>query len=243
MGNENKFLKEPDMNFLSPMPFSLKAISQEWVNKRAGELVNGVDPGQPNVEGALYEAAQVLFERAGANASDDECAILYTPSNDKDPYIIGIPLDQRPLRSKRKSRILAGYKPILPKPTPETSIRLDFENLMFETVDGFNISDLDCNEEGEYKNPITQSYWKGFCMYHNKLTIVSNGAFKPKYSKTLGVYVVARVATNGTAVFTQSPFRHYTKAGALEEANRLTATHGSPFAIFRCLDIIDTPAK
>lgn len=232
-------LTKPELtpvDFLSTEPLSLRAIDQAWVKKRAAQLTNAIDPGMPNIEGALFEAVEVLYDRIGPNAKEDVCAMLFTPANDTDPYIVAIPLAYRTTREKQQG---LGTPPAPLRPdTKNLTLRDEFENLLFEEG-SFDPKVLDRDSRGKYVTQWVNARWEGFQMYHNKLTIASSDSYSPKYAKTLGRYVLGKVGAAGVAIFTKAPYRHQTKALALEEANRLSALFGEPFALFRCLDIID----
>ncbi|MNM27148.1 hypothetical protein D3C81_376330 [compost metagenome] len=80
--------------------------------------------------------------------------------------------------------------------------------------------------------------WDGFRLYHNNLTIEAKPVFRQNYHKALGRYVLARVGNNGVPIFTKAPFRHQTKAQAIEEAGRLSQEFKVGFGVYRCLDIV-----
>jgi hypothetical protein len=232
----------PPLDFLSPEPLSLKAIDQTWLNKRAAELANPETPDVPNIEGALLEALDQLYERIGTNAKDDVPALVFAPDNATDPYVVGISLDRRSGRERRGAdRGPANPTPLMPD-TKENTLREDFENLLFESG-SFDPGIVTRDGNGRYLVPWVNARWEGFQMYHSKLVVNSTGTFKNKYTRTLGRYVIGKVAVNGGVIFKQIPFRHQTKALALEEANRLSVDLGGAFAVFRCLDIIENPEK
>lgn len=221
-----------DLSFLSPEPFSLRAIDQTWVNHRAAQLGS---PEEPDISGALTEVAQTLYERIGDNVKDEGEPVVFMPGNETDPYVIGIPLDQRRARLKREGK--APPVALVPD-NKEMSLREEFEDLLFQEG-SFDPSILDRADNDRYVVPWVNARWEGFQMYHRRLTLVSTDKFKAKYNRTLGRYVLGKVAINGSVLFTKTPFRHQTKAQALEEANRLSTEFSAPFALFRCLDIVD----
>jgi len=69
--------------------------------------------------------------------------------------------------------------------------------------------------------------------------VAGKPTFKNRYNRTLGRYVIGKVGHQGKAIFTTAPYRHQTRAEAMQEANLLALELGEPFAVFRCLDIID----
>lgn len=227
-----------DTDFLANESYSFRAVDNAWVRKRAAQLVNPIDLGQPNILGALVEAAEVLYDRVGVNAKEDAHALFFYADNDTDPFVIAIPLDHRSIVEKRAEK---GPITPPPKPTPpakETTLREDFEDLLFQEG-SFDHKVLDRLQNGRYKTPWVQAKWEGFCMYHNKLVTLPAEKYKPRYDKVLGRYIIGKVGDTGAILFHNVPFRHQTKALALEEANRLSAEFQHPFAIFRCLDIIN----
>lgn len=232
-------LSKPELtpvDFLSTEPLSLRAIDQVWVKKRAAALTNAVDPGMPNIEGALFEAVEVLYDRIGPNAKEDALAMIFTPGNDTDPYIVAIPLNRLTNREKQQG---TGMPPVAARPDiKEGALREEFENLLFEEG-SFDPSILNRDERGKYTTAWVNARWEGFQMYHNKLTIAGTANYKPRYAKTLGRFVISKVGPTGAVTFHPVPFRHQTKALAFEEANRLSTEHNGVFAVFRCLDIID----
>ena len=220
---------KPELDFLSAEPLSLRAIDQAWIKKRAVEL------GRSDIQGALEEAVGVLYERIGPNAKDAP-AMVFTPGNDTDPYIVAIPLDHLTNREKGQSK---GMPPVAERPdVKHSTLRDEFENLLFESG-SFDPSILKLDAKGRYATPWVNARWEGFMMYHSKLTIAGTDNYKPKYAKTLGRYVIGKVAPTGAVLFHKVPFRHQTKALALEEANRLSTDFDGAFAVYRCLDIID----
>mgnify|MGYP003407763763 FL=1 len=220
---------KPELDFLATEPLSLRAIDQAWIKNRAVEL------GCSDIQGALEEAVGVLYERIGPNAKDAP-AMVFTPGNDTDPYIVAIPLDHLTNREKGQSK---GMPPVAERPdVKHSTLRDEFENLLFESG-SFDPSILKLDAKGRYVTPWVNARWEGFMMYHNKLTIAGTDNYKPKYAKTLGRYVIGKVAPTGAVLFHKVPFRHQTKAMALEEANRLSTDFDGAFAVYRCLDIID----
>mgnify|MGYP003407734786 CR=1 FL=1 len=220
---------KPELDFLATEPLSLRAIDQTWIKNRAVEL------GCSDIQGALEEAVGVLYERIGPNAKDAP-AMVFTPGNDTDPYIVAIPLDHLTNRERGQSK---GMPPVAERPdVKHSTLRDEFENLLFESG-SFDPSITKVDDKGRYVVLWVRARWEGFQMYHTKLTIESSDSYKPKYAKTLGRYVIGKVAPTGAVLFHKVPFRHQTKALALEEANRLSADFDGAFAIYRCLDIID----
>lgn len=218
------------VDFLSTEPLSLRAIDQAWVHKRASEL------GHATTEGALLEAVEVLHERIGPNVKEDAAVMVFTPTNDTDPYIVAIPLTRLTTREKQQG---LGMPPVAARPDrKECSLREEFENLLFEEG-SFDPSVLKRDSRDKYVMQWVNARWEGFQMYHNKLTIAGTSGYKPKYAKTLGRYVISQVGPTGAVNFHNVPFRHQTKALAFEEANRLSTEHNRVFAVFRCMDIID----
>lgn len=220
----------PELEFLSKQAISLRAIDQEWIKTRALEL--GDDP-----VAALSEAVQTLYDRIGHNVKEDEEVMVFTPENDTDPYVVGIYLDQRTVRQK-----LAANNATRPAPamldSKENSMREDFENLLFEQCP-CEPSVIQRDERGRYVVAWVNARWEGFLMYHNNISVIKQNKFQNKYVRTLGRYVIGKMALNGAVLFTKAPFRHQTKALAMEEANRLSTELGEVFAVFRCLDIVD----
>lgn len=230
---------KPDLPFFNEKEYSLKAISQTWLNMRCGEL--GGD-----LQGAFQEVLDGLVDRLGNNVEQEGECRIYFPDNETDPYVFAIPLDRRSefLRSKAKAQ--ARVQHLMPLQTVEqvaenktTTVKEDFENLLFEENDGYDHRLLNTDEQGNYTDPKTRNRWEGFLMYHQNFTILGKDHYKNKYGKTLGKYVVARLAKNGIAIFTAAPYRHQTKADAVEKANALSKEFMAPFSVFRCMDIYD----
>ena len=235
---------QPTLDFLSELPLSLRAIDQNWVNQRAVELVAAAESNAPiEVSEARYqileEIVERLGERLGSNLRDDALALLFSPSNETDPYVVGLPIDGRSSHQKRIERAKETPRPAPPQVSLDyRTVRADFEDGLFQTGE-YELSVLDKDEDGNYLEQWVTDRWKGFQMFYNQMVIANSGKFKNKYSKTLGRYVVGKIANNGAALFVRAPFRHETKAGAFQEANNLSTEHASPFGVFRCLDIID----
>lgn len=235
----NKPLSE--LEFLSKDALSIRAIDNAWVRERAWELSGDKGPDMSHIQEVLTEVVQALYERLGHNAADDMPAMLFFPSNELDPYIVGLHINHRTNYQKRLMASIEANIPHIPtKVSAETSLREDFENLLFEEG-AVNPNDLDVDENNRYIKKWVKARWEGFMMYHNNNTAVKSASFKNKYNNTLSRYVIGKVTEAGKVVFTAAPYRHKTKALAMEEANRLAAQFIAPFAVFRCLDIIEPP--
>ena len=227
-------------DFLSTQQLSIRAIDQAWVSKRATELPNALLPGMPNVAGALFEAVEVLYDRIGPNAQEDVCAMVYTPNNDTDPYIVAIPLAHLTNRERQRG---TGMPPVAARPdNKDSTLQEEFENLLFEEG-SFDPSIVNKDARGKYTTPWVNARWEGFQMYHKRLTVAGTRNFQPKFKKVLGRFVIGKLTSAGAVNFHNVPYRHQTKALALEEANRLATEYGGSFAIFRCLDIITSDTE
>lgn len=232
-----------DVSFLHAKCWSMKAIDQNWINQRSNELADPIT-GTPDISAALGEVVEALVGRIGNNIGSSEEAVIYVPGNETDPYVVGIELRKNTKRGPR-----AGAKPpyeeamtVLEMQDPkESCLRDDFEDLLFQE-DAYLPSIIDRDPQGRYILDWVNERWAGFQMYEQRLVAHNSDYYDGKYCKTLGRYVVGRMANNGAVVFRTMPFRHQTKALAMEEANRQTETLGGAFAVYRCLDIIhNTP--
>lgn len=230
-----------ELEFLSQVPLSLRAVDQAWVNERAAQIPNEAFPGEPNVEAALAEVVERLHQRLGQNVKEDTPGFVYTPDNDTDPYVVCVPLDKLS-RGQRLERNRIHREPDNTPSrltdTSESNLRKEFENLLFQDL-LLEEKVLEQDHLGRYITPWVNARWEGFQMYHRHLTVAGKPAFKNRYNRTLGRYVIGKIGHQGKAIFTTAPFRHQTKAEAMQEANRLAVELGEPFAVFRCLDIID----
>lgn len=222
--------------FFHHEPLSLRAISREWVINRALELGRGST--EPDIRGALAEAVELITARTAWNLAEGRDVLVYEPDGEGDPYVVAIPLN---------SFGRGGGKPRLDPPATQTpkipdtkrrNIVDDFEDIVFEMDFELTPSDLDRDQNGRYINAHVRALFTGFKMYHDKLTMARSEQFRINYNKTLGRYVLAKVGNNGIAIFTKAPFRHLSKAMAIEEANRLSEQLDEAVGIFRCLDII-----
>lgn len=229
---------QDDDNFLSEKPYSLRPISQEWVDRRAAELAIN---GNPNFEGALLEVVDRLLQRTSHNYDHNAQALVYTPENDGDPYVLALPLIHHTKKTRHNIEPAKGQEPKTPD-FKGSNIRLDFENLI-RTEYPELANKLEADAKGAYLDPKVNGLWDGFRLYHNKLTVESHPVFRQSYHKALGRYVLAKVGNNGIPVFTKTPFRHASKVVAIEEATRLAKEHSEGFGVFRCIDIVPKPPK
>lgn len=229
--------QEPFVNpdFMFKEPLSLRAIDPVWVRKRAAEL--GLVNGEPDINGALTEVADNLTVRMKNNALPDTPVMVYAPINEEDPYILGIAIHRITPRGIRKPKEHVVKEPPLETDKNPNALRDDFENMLFEEGD-YPPSIVDRDGQDEYLLPWVNSQWMGFQMYHRRFTNAGSPEHKAKYNNALGRYVIGKIQLNGTVGFHHQPYRHKTKASALEEANRLVDDYNTPFAVFRCLDIV-----
>lgn len=227
--------------FLHRDPLSLRAIDPVWVTNRAAEIAAERGLTEPDIQSALLEAIDTLCQRAAWNYREDTDVLVYEPSEESHPYLIAVPLAHNTGRHRRLRE--AGTQPPPPPPvnadSKQSSLKEEFENVIFEKETDLFPSDLDTDTNGVYINERVRTLWEGFKLYHHKLTAVSSERYKTNYNKALGRYVVAKIGNNGVAIFTKTPYRHHTKALAMEEANRLSAHYGGVFGVFRCLDIVE----
>lgn len=228
-----------DISFLHPKAWSMKAIDQKWLDQRAMELADPIT-GVPDITAALNEVVETLSARIGKNIGSSEQAVVYVPGNETDPYVVGIELRKNTKRGPR-----AGAKPpyegamtVIEMADPrESCLRDDFEDLLFQE-DAYLPSIIDRDPQDRYILDWVNERWAGFQMYEQRLVAHNSDHYNGKYAKTLGRYVVGHLATNGAVIFKTMPFRHQTKASAMEEANRQAGVLGGGFAVYRCLDII-----
>lgn len=220
--------------FFHQEPLSLRPVSREWVNNRAREL----NPTEPDIHGALTEAVERLLPRAAWNLAENGSVVVYVPDGENDPYVVGIPLKKHSRNTRHK--LTPPSNVIEPRFVDARRGNLvdDFENVVFEMDFDLTPKDLDRDNNGRYINAHVRALFDGFKMYHDNLTMARSEKFRDSYNRTLGRYVLATVANNGVAVFSKSPFRHLSKAVAIEEANRLSEQLAKPVGVFRCLDII-----
>jgi len=226
-------VKEED--FFHPDPLSMRAISREWVDKRAVELAG--ESAEPDVHGALVEAVELITARTAWNLAEDRQVLVYTPDGENDPYVVAIPLNSSRRVGKPRLDPPVTHTPKVPD-TKRRNIVDDFEDIVFEMDFELSPSDLDRDQNGRYINAHVRALFTGFKMYHDKLTMARSEQYRTNYNKTLGRYVLAKVGNNGIAIFNKAPFRHLSKAMAIEEANRLSEQLGEAVGVFRCLDII-----
>lgn len=222
-------------NFLPANPWSLRPVCQDWVNRRAAEL--GGD-----VSAALSEVYEVFAQRTSYNFDHDREPLVYTPDGPNDPYILALPL------VKYRGGQAPSIKPAKPHvpgdPKLKTSnLKDEFENYVFEGDDELTLDDLDVDDHGVYLNQRVRGLFDGFKLYHDKVTMADCTDFRDPYLRILGRFVVAKVTPGGAALFTKAPFRHHTKADALEEAHRLVGELNDGFAVFRCMAIIGKPKE
>lgn len=223
--------------FLLEGAYSLRPIDQVWLRKRAAEL----NPEEPDLQRALEEAVETLRDNLGHNLDEDAEMLLYSSDSNTDPYIVALPIKKR---RNPGDQVRNVTPPVAKRPDlKESSIQLEFENILFESNEEFGLNDLEKNDMDEYVNNDVRQRWEGFKLYHEKLTIEATPHFKKEYHKSLGRYVVGKITRNGTSLFIKTPFRHQTKALAMEEACRLSGEHNEAFGIFRCLDIVSPEEK
>lgn len=226
--------RDPD-NFFHPDPYSIRAICPDWINTRAQSL----DP-ENGVQLALEEVFETLAARVDQNRDHDRSPVVYPPDAPGDPYVMMIPV----LRPNKK--ISDAAPPPLPAPAPSnrvSTVREDFEDLIFEIEPALNKEDLARDEKGVYTNAVVNAHWRGFFMYHLKMTQTSSATFKDVMNKTLGRYVLAKVGKNGVALFNRAPYRFPSFKLAHEAALGLIAEKNEAYGIFRCLDVFGVPTE
>ena len=231
-------------NFFHPQPFSLRAICPEWVKARCDVIAQNTDfcSEELVLQEALEEVMNQLVTRTGPNHDDTRAPLVYLPDGPGEPYVMMIPIRGVP-QSKRPKADIPSPK-FAPNPNNKrSSLRLEFEDTVFEIEPGLNKSDLAKDVNGNYVNARVRGLWDGFKMYHNKFTQAKSPDFRDNYNKTLGRYVIAKIGTNGVALFNRAPYRHMTMGQATEEATRLADEHKEGFAIFRCMDIVGRPQE
>jgi hypothetical protein len=227
-------------DFFHEQGYSLRAISPEWIDNRAKELAVENGLSEPDAEGALNEVLDRLLERTGRNFNDSLNPVVYISEDPKDPYILAIPLHN--VSTAKKPKADAPKMQFAPNPnTKRSSLRTEFEDVVFEIEPGLTKSDLARDFNDNYLNARVNALWDGFRLYHNKFTKANDITYRENYNKTLGRYVIAKVGNNGVALFNRAPFRHLTMALAMSEAGRLAAEFNDGFAVFRCIDIVGKP--
>lgn len=227
--------------FTPEQHFTLRAIDSNWVKQRGEELSKASGAPEPDTQAALEEAVETLHDRMGHNLDNSKDILLYAPSTESDPFLVAIPVNTL----SRKIHPVTPEKPGVPvgrNPLWALTIQEQFENVIFEGDFIVTPTSLDKNDKGDYLDPVIQLMWNGFNLYHEKMTNYNKASYKPRFDKTLGTYVIAKIThPSGSAVFINTPFRHRLKADAMNEGARLATHHNSAFALFRCLDVILPP--
>lgn len=211
-----------------------RAVASDYVMKRAYALS---DTSFPDLPAALKEIAETISERFGANLIEGEVTVYY-PTSSKDPYVFGIPCTKNTKKkvnqvNKEDPLAIIKSRPFRPEVKGNT-LQQDFEDALFEDK-ARPISATNKTPDGIYTNPIIQAQWEGFKLYHSKF----DKDLSKRQDKTLGRYVIGKVIVSGQVKFHELPFRHPTKATAMEEANRLANTYGGGFGVFRCIEIVN----
>lgn len=218
-------------NFFHPQAYSVRTIDPQWVSKRTEEL--------GDEQAALNEVLEQLMVRVDQNYDESRDPLVYMPDGEGEPYILAIPICNVPVRKRPKAETPVRKH----QPNPDnkrSSLRDDFEQLVFEIYPTLNKSDL-AKENDIYINPLVKASWEGFKLHHSRLTEANSHTYRDNYNKTLGRYVIGKINQAGVALFNHAPYRHLTLTAATEEAKRLTAEKNEAFGIFRCLDIIGKP--
>lgn len=220
-------------------PYSFRAICPEWVVKRGLEIsVNDT----PDVLGALNEALQTILVRVDRNLDESREPLVYFPDHEGEPYMLLIPILN--VNSRKIPKAEVPVRTTTPNPNNKrSSLRMEFEESVFEMAPNLEKSDLARDVNGKYKNAYVNALWEGFKFYHNKFTQANSVTWRENYQKTLGRYVLAKVGLNGVALFNRAPYRHMTLGQATTEAERLVSEFGEGFGIFRCIDVIGKPTE
>jgi len=226
----------PQFDFIHKESYSQRCISPEWINTRAAALGGGDDA----IHQAITEAFDQLMVRIGDNRDYDRDPIVYPPDNVGDPYVMLIPIKN--VTKKAKTETPARLHVANPD-NRRSSVREEFEILIFEIEPALNKEDLARDADGNYINQRVQDKWVGFFLYHFKLTQTKSATFKDIHNNILGRYVIGKVGKNGVALFNRAPYRHLTLKDATTEAVRLVAETKEAFGIFRCLDVFGTPVE
>lgn len=240
MSNEDAV---PDLGFFAKEPFALRAIDQEWLNKRANELGNMAGP---DLDAALDEVLADLYARMGVNLDKGRCSIIHSPGDEGDPYIIAVPIikpNSRIVKSMTRkvsteAMLAVADAPRSAREKVEESLRLQFEEMVSVLPEGLGHHGLVRTPSGRYVDQKFQGMWEGFLLYHDGMTTIGQGLPGRHDHRIMGHYVVGKVVKTGVAIFTKAPYRHATKAGAMEECLRLKEEFNETFAIFRCVDVV-----
>lgn len=233
---------DPD-NFLCQRPFSIRVVDQDWVNARAAEIAKTNGVAEPDVQSALMEVVDRVEQRAAWNYDQEKPILVYAPSGDQDPYVVAVPLVRHRNKNHVRTTPAANHNPGAVHAEAAQTLKEEFENLIFEREQGLDPADLAVDDRGHYVNRYVAALYEGFRMYHGKLVSLKGANFRENYEKSLGRYVIAKVNNAGVSLFVPAPFRHRTKALAMEEANRLATNTSHAFGVFRCLDIVLPPIE
>lgn len=122
-----------------------------------------------------------------------------------------------------------------------TELRQNFEDDIRVRFGEGKQPNLQRSKAGCYIDRDIQCWWNGYKLANESIHLV-----KRKTHPLASRYIIGRIeGTEVTQRFRLSPvpYRHKARLGAELEAKRLVEEHGQPFAIFRCVEVINPPAE
>lgn len=215
--------------------YVIRPLCPTWITERTAEL------GEETADKAIGEAVEMLLEHLGDQVMQDGNISVHFPDTEGAPYIVTMMKDSRNGYQRRRDDAIDNPVEVT-RIAAKNNLRDEFEDLIYTLPEGVRPDDLKTNDKGQYVNPRTIGLWRGFQLYHYKLTIAVKQDMPTKFNRCLGRYVLATLSRNGSPTFVRSPIGHNTQAGALQEANRLSIELERGVGVFRCLDVVEAYA-
>lgn len=220
---------------------STRVVAGSWLLWRATQINNGIVPEQgcESLEKAIAEAEQILYERMHNNLKEGGETVIIKLGEEVDSDVVMIiPIDNR----KKRVKALEQPREVVKAVPLEFDLRDEFETLSRQSWHGevpvalFNRD----NKTDRYVDRGVNTRWVGFRMCFTAL-MKPYRSIKESYQRIFGNFIVGEVTNTGQVLFSNTPYRHRSLSGVYEEVNRLVNTQHKPYAIFRCVDIIDAP--
>lgn len=219
-------------NFLPTAPVSVRAIDSSWAEKRA--TMSGL-----TTQEVIAEIADHLVTRLDHNLDESRNVLLYLPENKGDPYILALPLKLEATKEKRFiSEGKLPPKAFIKSELDNDKIRNEFETLVKKKYPQLNEFVFIKDSLGNYLATSIKSQWEGFWLYHESQTTVCDTVNKKMYEKSVGRFIIGKIAPSGAVLFNKAPYRHPTRMSATEEALRLSNNYDSSFVIYRAIGVV-----
>lgn len=225
-------IKRAPLPYIAEDLYIIRALCPIWITERTAER------GDETEDGAIQEAVEMLMDHLGDQVLQEGDVAVHYPLKEGDPYVVTLVKDTRNSYERRRDEYIANPVKV-PHIPVQNNLMEEFENLLYTLPEGAGPDALRKDTNGKYMNPRTIGLWRGFQLYHYKLTIAFRPNTPTKFNRSLGRYILGTLSRNGSPVVMKSPYTHTTQAGAFEEAHRVSMEQQKAVAVFRCLDVVE----